>query len=142
MDRSNLMTRHFAAAAALAVVVQAGTASSGSAHAFSAPAVPAHYANFRVSAYVTVGDVHALADRLTFDRQFSRVATQVHIDKVYIEAFRDGDFATDEELDRVKAYFRARGIETWGGITLAAGGKNGQFNTFDYENPVDRARCA
>ncbi|TPG43290.1 hypothetical protein EAH79_05780 [Sphingomonas koreensis] len=100
------------------------------------------YANFRVSVYITVGDVRALAERATFDRQFARVASQVHIDKVYIEAYRDGEFATDDELDRVKGYFAERGIEAWGGITLAAGGKNGQFATFDYENPDDRARCA
>ena len=110
----------------------------------TAPAEPAspRYANFRVSAYITVGDVHALADRATFDRQFARVVDQVHVDKVYIEAYRDNDFATDDELARVKSYFQERGITTWGGITLAAGGKNGQFATFDYENPEDRARCA
>ncbi len=28
-----------------------------------------------------------------------------------------------------------------GGITLAAGGQGGQFGTFDYENPADRAEC-
>ena len=105
-------------------------------------AVSPRYANFRVSAYVTVSDVHALADRATFDRQFARVADQVHVDKVYIEAYRDNDFATDDELARVKGYFQERGINTWGGITLAAGGKNGQFATFDYENPRDRANCA
>lgn len=111
--------------------------------AASAPlAGTSRYANFRVSVYITASDVHALANRAAFDRQFDRVSSQVHVDKVYIEAYRDGDFATDDELERVKSYFREKHIETWGGITLAAGGKNGQFATFDYEDPVDRARCA
>lgn len=108
----------------------------------SALPIPARYANFKASIYVTVGDVHALADPAEFQRQYARVASQLHFDKVYIEAYRDRDFATDDELERVKAAFAAHGIETAGGITLAAGGKNGQFLTFDYENPDDRAACA
>jgi hypothetical protein len=108
-----------------------------------APASPAAHAyrNFRAAIYVTVADTKRLADRATFDRQFARVSSQLRFDKVYIEAYRDHLFATDEELDRVKSYFREKGIETSGGITLAAGGAGGQFGTFDYENPADRAEC-
>jgi hypothetical protein len=129
-------------AIALAALLLAMSSSQLGAQVPAAAPAPVRYANFRVSVYVTVGDVHALADRAIFDRQFARVASQVHIDKVYIEAYRDGDFATDDELERVKGYFREQAIETSGGITLAAGGRNGQFATFDYENPDDRARCA
>ena len=49
--------------------------------------------------------------------------------------------ATDAELETVKREFQAKGIETSGGVTLAAGGSGGQFGTFDYENPADRAEC-
>jgi hypothetical protein len=128
--------RILAALAALATV-------SASA-AFAQPAPPAHaaaYRNFRAAIYVTVRDTKALADRAVFDRQFARVSSQLRFDKVYIEAYRDHLFATDEELDRVKSYFREKGIATSGGITLAAGGSGGQFGTFDYENAADRAEC-
>jgi hypothetical protein len=118
----------------------------GAAPAPAQPSAPptAHapaYRNFRAAIYVTVADTKRLADRGTFDRQFARVSSQLRFDKVYIEAYRDHLFATDEELDRVKSYFREKGIQTSGGITLAAGGSGGQFGTFDYENPVDRAEC-
>lgn len=101
----------------------------------------ARYAHFRAAIYIAVKDARALADRATFDRQFARAASQLHFDKVYIEAYRDHDFATDAELERVKGYFAEKGIATAGGITLAAGGKNGQFGTFDYEDADDRAEC-
>src|SRR5437763_2971794 len=109
-----------------------------------AAAAQAHagaYKNFRAAIYVTVGDTKKLADSATFERQFARVSSQLHFDKVYIEAYRDRRFATDAELETVKREFEAKGIQTSGGITLAAGGSGGQFGTFDYENPADRAEC-
>lgn len=99
------------------------------------------YKNFRAAIYITVGDTKRLADPATFNRDFARVSSQLKFDKVYIEAYRNHLFATDAELDAVKREFRAKGIQTSGGITLAAGGSGGQFGTFDYENPVDRAEC-
>ena len=101
----------------------------------------AAYRHFRAAIYITVGDTKKLADRATFERQFARVSSQLHFDKVYIEAYRDRQFATDAELETVEREFQAKGIQTSGGITLAAGGSGGQFGTFDYENPADRAEC-
>lgn len=106
-----------------------------------ASSIPARYQNFRYAIHIAVGDARKLADRATFDRQYARAASQLHFDKVYIDAYRDHDFATDDELEKVKSYLAEKGIETSGGITLAAGGKNGQFGTFDYEDPADRAEC-
>ncbi|MEP7131373.1 MAG: hypothetical protein ABI770_09615 [Sphingomicrobium sp.] len=108
------------------------------------PATQAHaaaYRNFRAAIYVTVTDTKRLADPAAFERQFARVSSQLHFDKVYIEAYRDRRFATDAELETVKREFEAKGILTSGGITLAAGGSGGQFGTFDYENSADRAEC-
>jgi hypothetical protein len=101
----------------------------------------AAYKNFRAAIYITVGDTRKLADPAEFEREFARVHSQLDFDKVYIEAYRNHEFATDAELDTVKREFQAKGIETSGGITLAAGGSGGQFGTFDYENPADRAEC-
>ena len=105
------------------------------------PAFASAYKNFRAAIYLTVGDTRKLADPAEFERQFARVSSQLKFDKVYIEAYRDRTFATDAELERVKRAFAAKGIATSGGITLAAGGSGGQFGTFDYENPGDRAEC-
>ncbi|HEX8937179.1 MAG TPA: hypothetical protein VF776_02830 [Sphingomicrobium sp.] len=102
----------------------------------------AAYKNFRVAIYVPVNSTRRLADPASFEREFARVSSQLKFDKVYIEAYRDREFATDAELETVKREFQAKGIQTSGGITLAAGGwPGGQFGTFDYENPADRAEC-
>jgi hypothetical protein len=128
-------------AAALAALAAAPAAAQDSTPP-RAPGVRAPaYANFRAAIYVTVRDTRSLADRAVFDRQFARVSSQLKFDKVYIEAYRDHLFATDDEVDRVKSFFREKGIQTSGGITLAAGGAGGQFGTFDYEDPADRAEC-
>jgi hypothetical protein len=99
------------------------------------------YKNFRVAIYITVGDTKRLANPATFEKDFARVSSQLQFDKVYIEAYRDRVMASDAELETVKREFHAKGIETSGGVTLAAGGSGGQFGTFDYENPADRAEC-
>jgi hypothetical protein len=108
---------------------------------FASSAEAAAYKNFRAAIYVTVHDTKRLADPATFAKDYARVSSQLHFDKVYIEAYRDRVFATDAELETVKREFQAKGIQTSGGITLAAGGSGGQFGTFDYENPADRAEC-
>src|SRR4051794_12519289 len=102
---------------------------------------PQAHRHFKTAIYIAVGDVKRLADRTTFDHEFARASSQLKFDKVWIEAYRDRVFATDAELDRVKGWFRDKGIETQGGITLAAGGSGGQFGTFDYERPGDRAEA-
>jgi len=107
-----------------------------------AGAAPAqHYRNFRVAVYVTVSSTRKLADPATREREFERVSSQLHFDKIYLEVYRNREFATDAELEAVKSYFLARGVQVSGGITLAAGGSNGQFGTFDYQLPQDRAEC-
>ncbi|HEX8839643.1 MAG TPA: hypothetical protein VF750_04145 [Sphingomicrobium sp.] len=107
----------------------------------AAPATAAAYKNFRAAIYITVHDTKRLADPATFAKDFARVSSQLKFDKVYVEAYRDHVFATDAELNAVKRAFNAKGIQTSGGVTLAAGGSGGQFGTFDYENPADRAEC-
>ena len=108
---------------------------------FAQAAEAASYKHFRAAIYITVSDTKRLADPATFERDFARVSSQLHFDKVYIEAYRDRQMATDAELETVKREFQSKGIQTSGGITLAAGGSGGQFGTFDYESPADRAEC-
>lgn len=99
------------------------------------------HANFKTAIYIAVNTGKSLADKKVFDAQFARAYSQVKFDKVYLETYRDRSFASDEELRKVKSYFAEKGIEVAGGITLAAGGKDGQFGTFDYENPSDVAEA-
>jgi len=103
--------------------------------------VAGKHKNFRVAIYVTVHDTQKLSDPAIFARDFARVSSQVGFDKVYIEGYRDHVFATDAQIAAVKAAFEAKGIETAGGVTLAKGGSGGQFGSFDYADPADRAEC-
>ncbi|QUD88379.1 hypothetical protein [Phenylobacterium montanum] len=124
-------------AAASAVVL---TLAGGPARAAEAP--PAgHYKNFRAAIYIAVSTTHTLADPARREREFQRAFGQVRFDKVYLEVYRDHDFASPAEIEAVKAFFKSKGVAVSGGITLAAGGHGGQFGTFDYENPADRAEC-
>src|SRR3954468_2851007 len=125
-------------------VLSAAALASGSISASAAqspPAAAVAHRHFKTAIYITVGDVKRLADPTTFQREFHRARGQLRFDKVWVEAYRDRLFATDDELERVKHAFAEKGIETEGGITLAAGGKGGQFGTFDYELPQDRAEA-
>src|SRR5262249_36196930 len=121
------MGRALACAAAMAFAGVSATAAE-------APAA-GKYKNFRTAIYVVVGSTHKLADPAEFEREFARVSSQLKFDKVYVEDYRNHDFATDAELEAVKRQFKAHGIEVAGGMTLAAGGQGGQFGTFDYEDP-------
>lgn len=100
-----------------------------------------HYDNFGVAIYVVVNSTRRLADPQVFEQQFERVVNQVRFDKVYLEVYRNRQFATDAEITAVKRAFESRGIEVSGGVTPAAGGQGGQFGTFDYELAEDRAEC-
>jgi hypothetical protein len=125
-------------AAALAVAGLGGPPSQ----AASAPTPAAgKYRNFRAAIYVVVGSTKKLADPAEFEREFARISSQLKFDKVYVEVYRNHEFASDAEIEAVKRQFRAHGIEVSGGMTLAAGGQGGQFGTFDYESPADRAEC-
>ena len=99
------------------------------------------YRNFTAAVYIPVAATRELADPQTLERQYSRIAGQLHFDKVYLEVYRNGQFADEASLARIKKFFAAHGIAVSGGVTLAAGGHAGQFGTFDYENPQDRAQC-
>ena len=99
------------------------------------------YQNFRVAIYVVVNATQVLSDPNEFAREYERVSRQLKFDKVYVEVYRDRRFASDDQIEAVKKFFRDKGIAVAGGITLAAGGQNGQFGTFDYESAADRAEC-
>jgi len=131
-----------ACAAALAVLAVAGSTlvTAVPSQAAEAPTVR-HYKHFKTAIYIPVNVTQSLVDPQTFEHQFARAMSQVPFDKVYIEGYRDNHFASDADIEAVKRQFQAKGIEVAGGVTLAAGGFNGQFMTFDYESPRDRDTC-
>ena len=105
---------------------------------FPAAARAGQYANFDVSIYITVGGVRSLDNPATLSNQWDRISRQLKVDKVYIEAQRDRNLASDETLERVKKFFLDHGVKVAGGMALSDGSIGGQFKSFCYTDPADR----
>jgi hypothetical protein len=97
------------------------------------------FSNFSVAVYIPVESTRQLADPAVLERQFARIWSQVHFNKVYLEDYRGGVFADPAALGRIADFFRARGITVDGGICLTAPDVNGLFESFDYAKPADVA---
>ncbi len=97
------------------------------------------YENFKVAVYCRAYETREMANPDWLDSRWQDIARQVHVDKVYLETHRDLVIVDDETLNRAKAYFRERGIETAGGITLTVNERN-RFETFCYSNPEHRRK--
>ncbi len=101
-----------------------------------------HYKNFKTAIYIVVNATKSFSDRARLQKEFDRAMAQVKFDKVYLEVYRDKQFADESTLEGTIQFFKDHGVEVWGGITLSAGGgKGGQFGTFDFAKPADRAEC-
>jgi hypothetical protein len=96
------------------------------------------YQSFAVAVYIPVRVVQSLGDRPTLERQWDTISRQVKVDKVYIETERDRVVADEKTIESVKAFFRERGVRIAGGITFSDN-TYGQFRSFCYTNPEDRA---
>jgi hypothetical protein len=116
---------------------------------FSLHAAPApSHDQFRVAAYIPVGQVERMKDPAYLKSSWEALSSQVHVDKVYIETYRSGLIADDAVLDTVKAFFKAQGVETAGGIAYVGSGDNagndsadaggGQFISMCYTDPKQR----
>ena len=70
---------------------------------------------------------------------WNRISRQLKVDKVYIEVQRDRQLAGDELLERVKKFFLDHGVRVAGGMALSDGSIGGQFKSFCYTDPHDRA---
>jgi len=78
-----------ALAAVLAVCLVAGSSAVS-----SAPPFPAgKYQNFRVAIYCVVDATRRFADEKVLQAEFDRVVARVKFDKVYLEVYRDREFA-------------------------------------------------
>jgi len=99
----------------------------------------AQYTNFNVAIYVPVSVVRRFEDPNALERQWNLISNQLKVDKVYIEVQRDRTLASDELIERVKQFFLNNGIKAAGGMALSDGSVGGQFKSFCYTDPADRA---
>ncbi len=97
------------------------------------------YENIQVAVYVRAQEVARMSDPAWLEREWQRISSAVHVDKVYLEVHRDGVKPDDATLEAAKAFFAARGVRTSGGITYTISEPN-RFETFSYSNPEHRKR--
>jgi len=96
------------------------------------------YTNFDVAIYIPVGAVQSFAEPGKLQADWDHISRQLKVDKVYIEVQRDRNLAGDALLESVKEFFLERGVRVAGGMALSDGG-HGQFRSFCYTDPNDRA---
>jgi hypothetical protein len=97
------------------------------------------YTNFEVSTYITVGGVRSLGNLETLTNQWNRLRSQLKVDKVYLEVQRNRDINDGATLERVKKFFLDHGVKVAGGMAASDGSIGGQFKSFCYADPADRA---
>src|SRR5580698_8271526 len=98
-----------------------------------------NYRNFDVAIYIPAGVVRSFEDPQKLQNDWNVISNQLKVDKVYIEAQRDHQTNSDALLDRVKQFFIERGVRVAGGMALSDGSIGGQFHSFCYTDPNDRA---
>ncbi len=97
-----------------------------------------HYNNFKVSVYCRAYEVRQMGDTNNYLKPlWNEISRQLKVDKVYLETHRDLIVVNQDTLNIAKKFFKDRGIEVAGGITLTISEPN-RFQTFCYSNPDDR----
>ncbi len=103
------------------------------------PCLAGHYANFEVAVYLPVNVVHSFENPEVLSNQWNNLSRQLKVDKVYLEVQRDRQTNSDALLENVKKFFLDRGVRVAGGMALSDGSIGGQFKSFCYTDPNDRA---
>ena len=78
-----------------------------------------HYNNFKVAVYCRAYEVNQMGDTNNYLKPlWNEISRQLKVDKVYLETHRDLIIVDQQTLDIAKKFFKGRGIEVAGGITL------------------------
>src|SRR5215471_13505435 len=101
------------------------------------PGPAGHYRNFVVAVYSRVYEVLPMKDPAWLAARWKVIASQVRVDKIYLETQRDQVIAEDETIAVARRFFEGEGVRVAGGITLTVNEAN-RFETFCYTNPVHR----
>ena len=98
-----------------------------------------HYDGFKVSIYITSGDVNRMTNAGWLDSAWTEISSRLKVDKVYIESFRDGKYTTEAALQSAKKFFNSKNVAFGGGITYTRESRSGRWETFCYTSPEGRA---
>ncbi len=90
-----------------------------------------NYKNFKVAVYVRAQEVEEMKNLEWLAERWSALEKQVHVDKVYLETFRDRLMPGEEAVSKAKQFFGGKGIKTAGGIATVRNERN-HFQSFCY----------
>ena len=97
------------------------------------------YDNFKAVIYCPVLDVEAMAEGDYLESSYALLEKYMDIDKVYLETHRRHHLIEAEQLEKVKRFFRDRGVTVSGGITTTGEPAiTGRFGLFCYTSDSDR----
>jgi len=102
-------------------------------------ALAGNYTNFCVAVYIPINVVQSFDQPQKLQQDWDCIRRQLKVDKVYIEVQRDRRLLNEGQTERVKQFFLDRGVQVAGGMALSAGNIGGQFQSFCYTDPQDRA---
>ncbi len=98
------------------------------------------YQNFKVAVYCRAYEVRQMGDTNHYLKPlWNEISRQLKVDKVYLETHRDLIVVNQDTLNIAKKFFKDRGIEIAGGITLTISEPN-RFQTFCYSSSEDRKK--
>jgi hypothetical protein len=101
--------------------------------------IAGNYKNFGVAVYARAYEVQQMKDPAWLEKTWAVITTGLKVDKIYLEVHRDGVIPDQETLDKAKAFFKAKGVQTSAGIATVVNERN-NFETFVYTNPEHRKR--
>ena len=103
----------------------------------SAQTVPTRPA-FKTVIYIPAQVTMKMKDRAWLESSWAQITSQVHVDKVYLETYRSRQLADPALVAGIKQFFASKGVEVSGAICFSDD-DNGQFASFTYTKPEDRA---
>lgn len=93
---------------------------------------------FKTVVYIPVGITIKMKDRQWLESSWATIRSQLHVDKVYLETYRSRQLADPSLVADLKKFFADQGVEVSGAICFSDD-DNGQFVSFTYTKPEDRA---
>lgn len=94
--------------------------------------------SFKTVVYIPVQITLQMKDRRWLESSWATIKSQLHVDKVYLETYRSRKLADEALVADIKNFFAGQGVEVAGAICFSDD-DNGQFASFTYTKPEDRA---
>jgi hypothetical protein len=96
--------------------------------------------NFKVAIYFCVTDIEkGLASPAWLEKSFCLLSRYLHVDKLYFETYRNGEWANKEAILFCKNFFEGQGVKVSGGITYVES-ESDFFHTCCYTRPEERRK--